>query len=164
MINSLVYCHPIIIKDKKPRSHEIFLDEDTSFSIAEAGIPIGVFGQTNTGKTTGALIIASQTNCIYFDPQGRLKERLKEIGEDNNWKFYKITDNENARNRFTINAADLHPRVANIIAKTSRFKDRQVIKTISEFSNLPQSGKTYAGLKAVMEKKKLFEFLDGHLF
>lgn len=158
MMEALLNSKPKIVKEKKVQKHTIFLNEHVSFSIKDAGKPIGVFGQTNSGKTFSGLIISNQTNCIYFDPQGYLKRKLRQLGEVKNWKFYRITD-QNTKDAFKINASVLHPRVGNILAKTNRPSDRTAMLVLRKFANLKKD-KNYRTLKKMMEKKRLYTYWE----
>lgn len=160
MLESLIYCKPKITRDKKPKPHQIFLNEQVNLSIAKEGITIGIFGQSGSGKTYTSLLIGSQTNCIFFDPQARAKKILKEMDEDDNWKIFYITQEPSRKNIFKINANVLHTRVTNILAKTTRPKDRSAMMVLSKFCSLTKSAKTYNHLKKMFEDKSLYDYWD----
>ena len=110
--NSMVYplLRTVRKRKKEPRvlkDNYIYVNKETGFNLyADEGLQMAWYAQTGAGKTMDSVIVASQFpyGGLYYDPTNAVKRNIQRIGAQRRWKFYKLTENEEEKNRLFINA------------------------------------------------------------
>ncbi len=141
-------------KEENELTISVNYEEGIEFNVEnENGTQIINVGQTGCGKTYNAFIIANQFPAgLFFDPQGRAKQKLQEQKIRKEWQVYSIGKRKGYK-EFSINVADIDSRFANnfYVKMTPRIKKQRIF--LKKFFSQPKQKKNYSTFQKQCEKK-----------